>query len=113
MKDKAKTNEPTDLLKLISQDFDRPGMEAVITIRDLSSLNELKQYLTEKLAYLLEYKFDRLINTLYLIDIDENKLSRLFASENRDHIPSRLADLIIERQLQKLQFRLKYKSKKD
>lgn len=103
--------ESASILKLIVKDFDRPGVDSVISAKDMISMDELKKYLAEKLSYLLEYKYDKLINTLYLIDIDEGKLTSLFASKNRDHIPTKLADLIIERQLQKLHFRKKYKRK--
>ncbi len=105
--------ESASILKLIVKDFDRPGIESVISVKDMISLDELKKYLAEKLAYLLEYKYDKLLNTLYLIDIDEEKLTRLFAAKNREHIPTQLADLIIERQLQKLHFRQKYKREMD
>ena len=105
--------DTSSLLKSIIKDFDRPGTESVISIKELASLDELKIYLAEKLAYLLEHKFERLVNTLYLIDIDEEKLSRLFSSGNREYIPLKLAEMIIDRQIQKLHYRKQYKRKLD
>jgi len=53
-----------------------------------------------------------LVNILYKIDINEKKLSQLFSGKNRDSIPATLADLIIERQLQKIKLRKLYKEGK-
>jgi hypothetical protein len=44
--------------------------------------------------------------------VSEEKLSELFAEQNRDYIPAALANLIIERSLQKVRFRQKYKNGK-
>ena len=58
---------------------------------------------------MLEKDFNGLINLLYRIDIDENDLQELFSSQNKEFIPSALADLIIKRQIQKINFRMKIK----
>jgi len=71
--------------------------------------SQLKIFLTEKLRDLLDNNFSLLVNTLYRIDANEEKLNELFGSKNRAFIPEALADLIIERQLQKIHFRKKYK----
>ncbi|MEJ2103091.1 MAG: hypothetical protein P8X47_00785 [Ignavibacteriaceae bacterium] len=52
------------------------------------------------------------MNVLYKIDISEEKLSELFSAENKDYIPASLADLIIERQLEKVRLRKLYKEGK-
>jgi len=44
--------------------------------------------------------------------VNEEKLNELFGSKNRAYIPAALADLIIERQLQKIHFWKKYKEGK-
>jgi len=62
------------------------------------------------LTYLLENKYDALINILYRIDVNEEKLAKLFSETNRTFIPDALADLIIERQLQKIKIRQQYRS---
>jgi hypothetical protein len=103
----------SEVLKLTSKDFDRPGLESVITSKNITGFDDLRNYLTGKLAYLLEHNFEKLLNTLYIIDIDEEKLRKLFGGKNRDYIPSKLADLIIERQIQKIEFRSRFKEKKD
>ena len=85
---------------------------SLIPSTDLASLEEFRKYLTEKLKYLLDEKFDTLVNILYRIDISEKKLSQLFSGNNRDSIPASLAEMIIERQLEKLRLRKLYKEGK-
>jgi hypothetical protein len=96
----------------ISSVFNRFGLELPLSPSDVENLSQLKIFLTEKLKNLLDTKFNLLVNTLYRIDVNEEKLNELFGSKNRVNIPESLADLIIERQLQKIHFRKKYKEGK-
>ena len=66
----------------------------------------------EKVSFLLDNNYDFLVNTLYRIDVSESKLREVFSGKDRQNIPEVLADLIIERQLQKIRFRQKYKEGK-
>jgi len=76
------------------------------------NLAQLKEELTKKIAAWMDHRFDLLLSTLYRIDIDEKRIEELFAADNREYIPSALADLIIQRQLMKINFRRKYKEGK-
>jgi len=93
----------------ISSVFNRFGIELPLSPDDVENLKQLRDFLTEKLKDLLDNNFNLLVNTLYRIDVNEQKLNELFGSKNRTPIPSALAELIIERQLQKIHFRKKYK----
>jgi len=101
-----------EIVKFVEKDFLLDDRNSLIPSADLESLEEFRKYLAEKLKYLLDEKFDTLVNILYKIDISEKKLSELFSGENRDSIPVSLADLIIERQLQKIKLRKLYKEGK-
>lgn len=94
--------------KFVSDDFIKGDYSNLIPNNEFERLEEFRTYLTKKLKDLLDNNFNLLINTLYRIDISEKKLSELFASKNKESIPERLADLIIERQIQKIIFRKKY-----
>lgn len=111
MSDHQKT-EVQEVSESISNTFNRFGLELPLSPNDIESLNQLKSYLTEKLKDLLENNFNLLVSTLYRIDVNEQKLNELFGSKNRVPIPAALADLIIERQIQKIHFRKKYKEGK-
>ena len=98
-----------EISKFIAKDFIISGADSLIPIGDFEKLDEFRFYLVDKLKYLLDNEYDKLINVLYKIDVNENKLSELFAGKNRDTIPESLADLIIERSLQKVRFRQMYR----
>lgn len=107
------TNEDIkSLQKIVSTDFIKDDDTSLIPDNDFERLEEFKKYLIEKLTDMLDNNFNLLVNILYRIDISEQKLAELFGGRNRENIPERLADLIIERQLQKIQFRKKYREGK-
>jgi hypothetical protein len=101
-----------EVTRFVEKDFLISENNSLIPLTDIASLEEFKKYLTEKLKFLLDEKFDVLVNILYRIDISEKKLGQLFSGKNRDAIPTALADLIIERQLQKIRLRKLYNAGK-
>ena len=105
-------SELTSVKKIIEKDFTLQDSDSLIPSVDVNTLEEFRKYLTQKVAHLLDNNYNELINTLYRIDVSESKLSELFAGKNREKIPEALADLIIERQIQKIRFRQKYKEGK-
>jgi hypothetical protein len=102
----------TEVSKFISDSFALDDAHSLIPNSDFKTLEEFKLYLTNKLAELLDTKYDTLINILYRIDVGEYKLNDLFSGKNREYIPAALADIIIERSLQKVIFRQMYKEGK-
>lgn len=106
---KEEKNQVIEVSETISKDFDQAGISSVITTDGIDNLEQLKKHLTAKLTELMETNYEKLINILYRIDINESKLNELFGAKNREYIPSRLAELIIERQLQKITFRNMYR----
>lgn len=73
-------------------------------------LRILKKQLKERIEVLLTRDFDRFMNTLYRIDLNEEKVRFAFSPENKNSIPDVLVDLIIERQIQRIKTRRMYKS---
>jgi len=100
----------TEVAEVIAKDFQIADSESLIPVNEIENLDKFKEYLTDRLTYLLENKYDALINILYRIDVNEEKLAKLFSETNRTFIPDALADLIIERQLQKIKIRQQYRS---
>jgi hypothetical protein len=107
-----KTYDIQEVIKVTKTSLSHQGFESLLNFNDVLSLEELKKYLTEKITVMMDKNFDLLLSSLYRIDIDENKVKELFSGRIRKNIPEGLATLIIERQLQKLYFRNKYKSEK-
>ncbi len=108
----GKKDEAVEVIEFISADMRKIGIETLPAGNELHTLNELKKYLTSKISELMDQDYNKLLNALYLIDLDEEKLHKLFSSHNRDFIPAALADMIIERQIQKLHFRKRYREGK-
>ena len=95
----------TNLAKAVAMDFQNDKQTAIAISEKHDDYNKFKSILEGKIAYLLDNKFDYLVNVLYKIDVDEKKL--------KEYIPSVLTDLIIERELKKMKLREQYKTKKD
>jgi hypothetical protein len=88
--------------KLVIKDLDLevPGIV-------FSTNEKLTTWLTEIISVMIDRDFQRLLNVLYRIDVDELKTKAAFAD---DDPARRLAELIINRELQKVESRKKYKS---
>ena len=77
----------------------------------LNSIDEIREKLLVLINELINKDFQTLIQLLYRIDVNEKKI-RLYLNEKpNDDAASVLADLIIERQLQKIESRKKFRSK--
>jgi len=107
---KEEKDQVLEVSETISRDFDKAGLSSIITSEEFHNLAQLKKYLTKKITELLDTNYEKLINILYRIDINEDKLKNLFASKNREFIPEQLVELIIERQIQKIRIRNMYRN---
>ncbi|MCX7876464.1 MAG: hypothetical protein N2321_09905 [Melioribacteraceae bacterium] len=73
----------------------------------------LKKFFTEKVRQLMSSNYERFLNSLYRIDVDEKKLNEILHSKDKTTIPEKLAELIIERQLLRVKTQLLYKQSKN
>jgi len=105
-------NEIKSLQKIVAKDFVDGRFKTLIPNNNFEQLEEFRKYLIVKLKGLYEQNYELLIDILYRIDVSEVKLSEFFGGKNSNDIPERLADLIIERQLQKIRFRQLYREGK-
>ena len=106
---KEKDSDIKELSTLISNNFLSISSSNLISKDDIKNIEELKRYLSSKIKFLLEEKFDLLVNLLYRIDINDKKLEEVFSKEKKDNIPDSIAELVIERELQKIHYRRKFK----
>lgn len=79
------------------------SMELVLPVT--LSMDELRHYLTRHINHLINHDFDKLVHLLYRIDVDERKLRHLLQEGGGENAAGLIADLVIERQLQKLENR--------
>lgn len=89
---------------LIRKDFGIDSSE----LEDYTLLNELKSRLTRIVSYLLDNDFERLLQAMYRIDISERKFKAALNLNPASEVASSIAQLIIERELQKVATRRKY-----
>lgn len=71
---------------------------------------ELLILVQEKVSNMIEHDFGGLINALYRIDVSEVKLKQLLKEHNGKDAALLISKLIIERQLEKINFRNHFKS---
>ena len=105
MSDIQKYNPEQLMNKLISHEFPE--------VLEKYSENDLENYLAVFINELIDKDFNKLVNLLYRIDISEQKLKIALQNEDKTISSGKtIAKLIIERQLQKLEFRNKFSKKK-
>lgn len=82
-------------------------------VEPFDSYEHLKNWLMENIEWLLDNDFERLLSVLYRIDVSEVKVRRLIEQNEGENAAEIIADLILERQLQKIESRKKYSTPKD
>jgi hypothetical protein len=75
-------------------------------------INELQEKLKTYINDLIQNDFQRLISILYRVDVNETKLKRILKEEAGRDAADIISNLIIERQLQKINTRKQYRDKK-
>ena len=90
----------TDLVSGINQSLE-------ISLPETASLDELKQKLSIHINDLINHDFQKLVSLLYRIDVNENKMRNLLEQKEGENAAGLIADLIIERQLEKIESRKK------
>jgi hypothetical protein len=77
-----------------------------------NDLTIIRQHLINRVKQLIARDYQRFLNSLYQIDVNEKKVREIIHSKNKTTIPERLADLIIERQLQRVKTQMLYSKSK-
>lgn len=76
------------------------------------SREQLKSHLTLFIADLLENNFEKLVSLIYRHDVSEEKLHHALQTGDVEGQAGRVADLVIEREMQKVETRRMYKKYK-
>lgn len=75
-----------------------------------ASWNKLRETLSEAISELLKDDFGRLVGIMYRLDIPEKQFFEALETAQGDPAV-RVADLVLERELKRLEFRKKYRRK--
>lgn len=92
-------NMESDLIKSINQTFSLALAAA--------SYNDMKLALSQRINDWILYDFNKLIHVLYRLDVSETKINQLLKDNRSEDASDILADLVIERELQKIEVRKK------
>lgn len=77
------------------------------------SSEELKEKLTAFINDLINHDFEKLVFYLYRIDVNEAKMKKLLDQRDGENAAGLIADLIIERQIEKIKSRKETKKNGD
>ena len=79
-----------------------------IDLTSKASNDEIRSALTDRINYLITHDFNKLLAILYRIDINEKLLRTKLETEEKD-AGAVIADMIIERQIQKLKTKQEFR----
>lgn len=97
------------LIKLINHEL---AIDPIaIGLPEKISFGELKEKLSVQINYLIEKDFQKLLSLLYRVDVSEPKLKNLLLEHPGENAGNIIAELIIERQLQKIKSRQEFRQK--
>lgn len=80
-----------------------------IELSDKNLLNRLAEYINN----LILTDFEKLVQMLYRIDVHEMKLKKMLSDHPDQEAGKIIAELIVQRQLQKIKFKKEMESKQD
>ena len=81
-----------------------------LELKESISTEELKNLLSLHIHHLINNDFNKLVGILYRIDVSETKLRQLLENNPAEDAGIIIAELIIERQIQKINTRKENKS---
>ena len=79
--------------------------ELLLQLPEKISLAEAREKLAAHINHLINHDFEKLVFYLYRIDVNESKMKQLLDEKEGENAAGLMADLIIERQLQKIKSR--------
>lgn len=99
--------EVLESLVLIGNHFSIPGSELLLSENTYESL---EKRISSIVAHLLDRDMNRLLNSLYRIDVDELKFKKILTEESPENLSKKITQEIIKRELQKVKTREKYRN---
>ena len=108
------TNEELkESLQLIKGELEKEKIETGLVPPETLTHEMLRDWLAGKVSELMKHNFHKLLSILYRIDVHENNVKRVFDEYTPNEIPSMIAELIIQRQIQKAKTRIAYRKKQE
>lgn len=99
-------NDLVDIKQLLVQTLNIDSTPII----DISTEENILDWLSTYIDRLISEDFDGLLFLLYRIDVNEDKVREMLAATNGINASITIAELILERQKQKIYWRNKFKS---
>ncbi len=103
----SEQDDQGELKKLIIRDMRLDTEENILTG---DNMEMLRIKLIDVINMLMQSDFQRLLNAMYRLDIDEKLFRDALSDVHSPSVAGRLADLVINRELEKIKTRKKYGS---
>jgi hypothetical protein len=94
------------VVQLLSGDFSLDN-DHFLSVQDGNQ--ELKDKLKIVIDHLLQTDFEKLLSIMYRLDINESRFKNVISGMYGNDVSGTLAEIVIERELQKVETRKKYK----
>ena len=95
---------------LLNKHFGLQNEDAFLPAEN-TTVHDLRERLKRIISYLLDKDMERLLQAMYRIDVSEAKLRELLATAPPDKLAGEISDLVIEREVQKAETRIRYREK--
>ncbi len=95
-----------EVYDIVTRNFEIEGDKA-------SDLEALKFLLASRIREMLEKNVEKLVSIMYRIDLNPKVVDSIFENASKDEIALKLAEAVIERQLQKAKTRELYRKSKN
>lgn len=83
--------------------------ESLMLPEGLLDRTVIREKLAILIAHLMQNNFEKLCQAMYRLDVSEAKFDRIMNERSIEEIPYAIADLVIEREMQKVKTRMMYK----
>lgn len=103
-----KNEELNDAIQLLNDHLDIKQSSLELQSTALKTYELLRNKLTVVIHYLLSNDMEKLLSAVYRIDVPEEKFKSAMNGDNVNIISENIADLVLEREFQKLEYRKKF-----
>jgi len=103
-------DENEQLASLINKDLGSPEEGMIIPVCSLDR-NAIREKLAILIAHMMQNNFEKLCQAMYRLDVSEVKFDQAMNKKSIEEIPFAVADLVIEREMQKVRTRIMHKRK--
>jgi hypothetical protein len=100
--------ENNQLASLLNKDLGYPD-EGLVISSGIPDRNDIREKLALLISHLMQNNFEKLCQAMYRLDVSEARFDKVMNEKPLEEIPYAIADLVIEREMQKVRTRIMHK----